>query len=33
MKYLREVGEDLIREQFTKDDFKWKEQLKYTIED
>ena len=30
---LREIGEDMMREQVSKDDFKWKEQLKYTIED
>ena len=30
---LREIGEDMIRDQLTKDEFKWKEQLKYSIED
>ena len=33
MMTLREIGEDMIRDQLTKDDFKWKEQLKYSIEE
>ena len=33
MRNLRDIGEEMIREQTTKDDFKWKEQLKYSIED
>jgi hypothetical protein len=31
--YLKEISESLIQDQVTKNDFRWKEQMKYSFEE